>query len=115
MNTIRFSFALLFSTSLLFGASGFAEDTPVSDDDTPVETCFSIQPHVSDAWCQAVACDPIYAAFCATGEAEPTVDPPPVEPEVEECVSAAPHISNAWCEAVACAPVFVEAGLCAYE
>ena len=89
-----------------------------NDHSEPIEEeaseCFSIQPHISDAWCQAVECDPVYADFCATETEEVEVE---VEVEIEEalppqCVSFQPHISDAWCEAVACAPVFVEQGIC---
>ena len=78
------------------------DSSELTDEDAPA--CFSIQPHISDAWCQAVECAPVYADFCST-ETEA------VEFEEEElppqCVSFQPNISDAWCEAVACAPVFV--------
>ena len=116
MNTFRYTFAFLSIASLLFGGTGFAGDAPGEEDPPTEKTCFSIQPHVSDAWCQAVDCDPTYADFCSTGEEEPAPEsPPPAESVTAECVSAAPHISDAWCAAVECAPVFVEAGLCSVE
>ena len=114
---------MLFSLfSLLVGAPGFASES-ISEEaslEAPAEqTCFSIQPHISDAWCEAVACHPVYADFCSTGheDVEEEIDEEPesiIEPEVEQCVSAAPHISDSWCEAVECAPVFVESGLCTF-
>jgi len=46
--------------------------TPVEKPVRPVSptpaggVCVSIQSHITDTWCQAVKCDPVYAAYCSS-------------------------------------------------
>ena len=88
-------------------------------------TCISARPDVSDAWCQAVDCAPVYidGGYCQLADEagapaprpEETLEIKPAFTEIEDtgtCISAARHVSDAWCQDVKCAPVYIEQGLC---
>lgn len=86
--------------------------------------CISINPQATDAWCEAVKCDPVYSDFC-TRDPSYTVDsntppagdgpaPAPGVVPVEDggsgaCVSIRPQqVTDEWCQAVKCDPVYAD-------
>lgn len=70
--------------------------------DTDSSTCVSALAHISDAWCQAVACAPVYteAGYCSIAGEEPSVDEPSVdessvdESSVDESSVEAPSVDE---------------------
>ena len=78
---------------------GAPTSIPTVEPTVPSPECKSISPQVTDLWCQAVNCDPVYKDFCttvATPSPTPTASPAPTAtPSPTPTASPAPTATPA--------------------